>query len=259
MWGAVSFAEDVNLINDGPTLAGTYSRLDFQKSQLQGGASFRNIAAVLHHNSREMYYRDRIGNISTSVVQQDQEINDAPVVVHVLPRFPMFGGWKSDFTFGWDVPASSLVSNVLVAGDAAISSPDRYMLNVTFGSAFVSAVVDQAVVRIMLPQGATDIEFIAPFDFDEVKHTISYNFLDTTGHPTIELTKNNVISSYHNRHIQILFSVSSTALWMKPLVLSGLIFCFFLLSMIYMRIDMSDSNKDKKDVVSVDKKIKKNN
>lgn len=48
-----------------------------------------------------MYYRDEIGNISTSHLQ----ILEESVEVEVRPRFPLFGGWKTHYIIGYNLPS----------------------------------------------------------------------------------------------------------------------------------------------------------
>lgn len=48
-----------------------------------------------------MYYRDEIGNISTSHLQ----VLEDSVEVEVRPRFPLFGGWKTHYMIGYNLPS----------------------------------------------------------------------------------------------------------------------------------------------------------
>ena len=243
MWGNVEFEEIVDLVNDGPKFIGSYSRLDFQRSGFVGGGSTRGVSATLVPQAQDIYYRDEIGNISTSFIQRDEYDDNSLITVQLLSRFPLFGGWKTNFKFGYNVPAQFLVSKV-IAPIGAKEDLNRFVLNITFGSSLLTTVADEAFVKIMLPEGATDIELVAPFGFDEEKTTISYNFLDLTGHPTLELVKKNLVSYYHARHVQVYYSVSPQALWMKPLVVSGAFFILFLFAMIVSRIDFSIASEN---------------
>ncbi|CAN0480393.1 unnamed protein product, partial [Ectocarpus sp. 8 AP-2014] len=48
----------------------------------------------------DIYYRDNIGNISTSAVRH----NLGGVELSVLSRFPMYGGWKNAWYQGYNLP-----------------------------------------------------------------------------------------------------------------------------------------------------------
>ncbi len=61
------------------------------------------------------------------------------VVVALLPRYPLFGGWSTRFLFGWSMP---LPDAVLRAEGGA------YMLTALLGPAIQDVVVDELVVRV---------------------------------------------------------------------------------------------------------------
>ena len=46
----------------------------------------------------DVYYRDLIGNISTSNLRADYSVGES--VLELQPRFPMFGGWRNHYTIG---------------------------------------------------------------------------------------------------------------------------------------------------------------
>lgn len=70
---------------------GEWSRLEYQADPRQHGvASFRQLAAVLPRGAHSLYFRDEIGNVSTSHVRHFRD----KLEVALLPRFPLFGGWS---------------------------------------------------------------------------------------------------------------------------------------------------------------------
>ena len=70
---------------------------------------------------RGLYYYDFIGNISTSVARRDED----KVSFEIEPRFPIFGQWKTDFNFGYNMPTKyHLYQNQ--------NKPDNYIFNFTF-------------------------------------------------------------------------------------------------------------------------------
>lgn len=56
---------------------------------------------ILPASAQDVYYRDEIGNISTSHLQ----VLDDSVEVEVKPRFPLFGGWKTHYIIGYNLPS----------------------------------------------------------------------------------------------------------------------------------------------------------
>ena len=59
------------------------------------------LQTVLPASARDVYYRDEIGNISTSAMR---ELDDM-VELDLRPRFPLFGGWKTHYVLGYNVPS----------------------------------------------------------------------------------------------------------------------------------------------------------
>ncbi len=62
---------------------------------------------VLPASAADVYYRDEIGNISTSHLR---EMDDS-VEVELRPRFPLFGGWKTHYLLGYNVPSYQYLYN----------------------------------------------------------------------------------------------------------------------------------------------------
>ena len=60
--------------------------------------SVNNFKTLFPAAAKDVYYRDDISNISTI------HMND-PVELDLRPRFPLFGGWKTDYVTGYNVPS----------------------------------------------------------------------------------------------------------------------------------------------------------
>lgn len=57
----------------GALLKGSYSRFDYQRIQNSGASSVRSYKTLLPAAAADVYYRDEIGNISTSNLRVDEE------------------------------------------------------------------------------------------------------------------------------------------------------------------------------------------
>lgn len=62
---------------------------------------FLLLQTILPASAQDVYYRDEIGNISTSHLQ----VLEDSVEVEVRPRFPLFGGWKTHYIIGYNLPS----------------------------------------------------------------------------------------------------------------------------------------------------------
>jgi oligosaccharyltransferase complex subunit alpha (ribophorin I) len=231
-WGNIAIEEKYLIEHTGARLKGSFSRYDYQRTNQQASSSFRFITAVLPPTARDIYYRDQIGNISTSHVREESE---NAIIMQVLPRFPLFGGWKTDFYMGYNVPAWQYLSK-----ENGISF--TYVLNVTFGSPFPQVSVDEAVVRVILPEGASNIEWSTPFDIDEEGSSTVISYLDTTGRPALILKKANIVH-HHNDYFQVSYRFPAIYMLREPVFLMLAFAAFFAASMAYMRVELSISER----------------
>ena len=72
-------------------LQGEWSRLRYQQSPMRNGAAtIKEMTAVLPRDASSLYFRDEIGNISTSAVRRLRDKTE----VRLQPRFPLLGGWQ---------------------------------------------------------------------------------------------------------------------------------------------------------------------
>lgn len=96
---------------------------------------------LLPASSKDIYYRDEIGNISTSSVRR---MTDA-VELTIQPRFPLFGGWRTDYVLGYNVPAYQY----LYATGNSFALKMRLVDHV-----FDNSVVEHFKLRVILPEGS---------------------------------------------------------------------------------------------------------
>ena len=68
--------------------------------------SFNSLVAHLPKQAHSIYYRDQIGNISTS----DMRLVDDGLELDIATRFPIFGGWKTQFYLGYSIPTGNILS-----------------------------------------------------------------------------------------------------------------------------------------------------
>ena len=82
--------------NAGANHTGKFSRLRFQHDALGAGSSFQELRARLPAEAHSLYYKDLIGNVSSS----DTLRTPAGTAVALSLRYPLMGGWKVDFVLG---------------------------------------------------------------------------------------------------------------------------------------------------------------
>lgn len=100
-WGNIAVEETIDIVHSGALLKGSFSRYDFQKDTRSGQASVKSYKTMLPASATGVYYRDTNGNISTSAMRV---LKDS-VELDLRPRFPLFGGWRTHYTLGYNVPS----------------------------------------------------------------------------------------------------------------------------------------------------------
>ncbi|KAH1097260.1 hypothetical protein J1N35_014181 [Gossypium stocksii] len=225
-WGNVQVTEHYKLIHGGAQSKGEFSRLDFlARPNVRGASAFRYLVANLPPRAHSVYYRDEIGNISTSHLRGDSKKTE----LLIEPRYPMFGGWRTAFTIGYGLPLQ----------DFLYESDGKRFLNITFSSPMVELVIDALIVKVVLPEGSSDISVAAPFPVEQWQET-KISHLDIDGRPVVVLKKTNVVPE-HNQFFQVYYHFSQLSMLREPLMLiSGFLF-FFVACIVYMHADISIS------------------
>jgi len=239
-WGNVAVEEYYELWNTGAALVGPFSRLDYQHGMI--GNSFEELVMQLPGDATDVYYRDVIGNISTSHVWPDGE---GKLRFEYKPRFVMFGQWKTQFLMGYNLPASSYITY----------EGSRYTLDIDFAKDVEDAIIDHMEVRVIFPEGSSDIEINTPHRSSEVSSSIRKTFLDVQGRPVVSFTASDLVSD-HNDPMRIKYSFSTTNLFWEPFYVISAFFTLCAITMIAVRVDLSISpdKEDNSRLSSSDKK-----
>ncbi|TXG49531.1 hypothetical protein EZV62_025406 [Acer yangbiense] len=187
-WGSLQITEHYNLVHGGARHKGVFSRVDYQARSFSGAYSFKQLLARLPPRVHSVYYRDEIGNISTSHLRTDSRKSE----LEIEPRYPLFGGWKATFVIGYVLPLQDFLFE---------SSDGRRYLNFTFGCPLVETVVDKFTIKVVLPEGSKDPSAVVPFPVEQHLET-KYSYLDIVGRTVVVLEKKNAVP-VHNTPFQI--------------------------------------------------------
>lgn len=126
----------------------------------------------------------------------------------IRPRFPLFGGWRTNYVIGYNVPSYEYL----------FSSGSRYTLRMRFiDHIFDNMVIDKMTLKVILPERVRDVQLRAPFAVSATirpvtdlmltsfnvqvkkhKDEMHYTYLDYSGRPVISASKENLIE----KHIQ---------------------------------------------------------
>jgi oligosaccharyltransferase complex subunit alpha (ribophorin I) len=154
---AITVTESVRLVNGAASVLGEFNRIPFTHMKFNGlgnspfpvSHTVLEVQAVTPVDSFNIHYRDVIGNVSSS--QARREPTSEFTLVQIRPRFPLLGGWKTEFDFSFNEPVSGRLW-----GDA--SSETRHMLRIPIGHSFPRLFAKEQEVEIVLPSGAGNVE-----------------------------------------------------------------------------------------------------
>ncbi|KAJ8759132.1 hypothetical protein K2173_004139 [Erythroxylum novogranatense] len=224
-WGSLQITESYKLFHAGARHKGVFSRVEYQsRPSVSGVSSFKHLLARLPPRVHSVYYRDEIGNVSSSHLRTDSRKSE----LEIEPRYPLFGGWKSTFVIGYGLPLQ----------DFLFESPDgRRYLNFTFGCPLAETVVDKLIIKVVLPEGSKDPSAVVPFPVEQHLE-VKYSYLDVVGRTVLVLEKKNVIPD-HNIPFQVYYTFNPIFMLAEPLMLTSAFFLFFTACVAYLHMDLS--------------------
>lgn len=224
-WGTISVEEQIQMTHTGAKLKGSFSRYEFQKDGRSGQSALKSYKTNLPASAFGVYYRDMNGNISTS----NMNVLKDYVELELRPRYPLFGGWKTQYTLGYYIPSFEY----LFYGN------DVYTLKMrAIDHVFDDMVIKEAVVKIILPEGAFEMQLKVPYEVQRHNDTISHVYLDTFGRPTLIFSKENMVEN-HIEDFTLKYKFNKLMLLQESLLIIGFIFSVFVFSIICKRLDFS--------------------
>lgn len=109
-WGNIAITEFYKIKNVGPELKGEFSRVQFSSNnKFEAKNAWRGIETELPYEIWGLYYRDEVGNISTSKAFRD----DSRAVVRAAfsPRYALLGGWKANWEIGYNLQSGDFLKH----------------------------------------------------------------------------------------------------------------------------------------------------
>ncbi|CAL5322330.1 hypothetical protein CsSME_00000569 [Camellia sinensis var. sinensis] len=224
-WGSLQITEHYKLVHAGARHKGIFSRVEYQsRPSISGVSSFKLLLARLPPRVHSVYYRDEIGNISSSHLRTDSKKSE----LEIEPRYPLFGGWKATFVIGYGLPLQDFLFE---------SSDGRRYLNFSFGCPLADTVVDKLTIKVVLPEGSKSPSAVVPFPVEQHLET-KYSYLDVVGRTVVVLEKKNVVPD-HDSPFQVYYNFNPIFMLAEPLMLASVFFFFFVACVAYLHIDLS--------------------
>ncbi|KAH7887746.1 Ribophorin I [Phlebopus sp. FC_14] len=237
-WGANLNIEDkIYLHNAGPTLKGHFSRLEHQSQNYFRRLSSHILSDLTLHlppGITSAYFYDLNGNVSTSNLRSSPSVSKTSKgnqygILEMRPRYPVLGGWNYSFTLGFNTPLQDSVS-----WDA---TNEKYIIGVPVMTHIPGSVVDEAEIRIILPEGATEVESISPFATRSTAVSTHIAYLDTVGRPTISFAYDD-LTDKHAGMIYVSYKIPIAAHLKKPVAIATAFLSLFLFGFTARRVDL---------------------
>lgn len=230
-WGNIAVEETYHMSHDGARLKGHFSRYDYQRTPTH--AAIKSFKTVLPSAARDVYYRDEIGNISTSNMLMKED----SVEVEIRPRFPLFGGWQTRYYMGYNIPAYEYLHH----------KGDQFILKMRLADhVFDDFVVDKLVVKIVLPEGASNINMKTPYEVKRGKDELHKTYLDTTGRTVVVLIKDNVVEN-HIQDFELHYTFKKIQMLHEPFLCVAAFYILFISVIAMVRLDFSITKDEAKE------------
>ena len=142
-WGNIAVEEKYQIENVGAKLMGEFGRVDYDDEGVRGGRNaLRSLVSKLPLRANNLWYRDEIGNVSSSRAFRDWDF----VQIDLELRFPLLGGWKSNYNVGYSLPTKFHVN---------VEDDSTYVLDLQFGIGYDDILAKQYIYKVILPEHAT--------------------------------------------------------------------------------------------------------
>lgn len=232
-WGNLALEDNYkDLVNQGAKLDGPFSRLKYMYNPGASKNSISKFITELPSHAHDFYYRDEVGNISTSQYQRTEKVT----YLSFVPRYMLFGGWKTAFYYGCNFPLGEFLKH----------SGSTYRLTVPFNPVIPNVVFDKVTVRIVLPEGASDVKVIsAPSDYTRLPDERRKTYVDTFGRLVVTLEARNVIGA-SRKYIELEYQFPSHMLLHEPALLIGAFLALFAVAIAFAHINLKIGTEEDK-------------
>ena len=216
MWGNLAVEEWYAIEHRGAKLKGSFSRLDYTKGSAP--ASFNSLHATLPARAEDIYFRDDIGNISTSrIMHVDRDTKTKEVIFQ--QRFPLFGGWTTRFYYGYNLALENVLHK---------TADGMNRLKVPYASPMKDLIVEDMKVEIVLPEGVpAPIVKVGGKQIEDYDIEIRATYLDYTGRTVIILNDKMLASPERNEELEVIFKFTTFDLIWEPFYLITAFMCLF--------------------------------
>ncbi|OBA23568.1 Ribophorin I [Metschnikowia bicuspidata var. bicuspidata NRRL YB-4993] len=211
--------EYYELYNRGAELKTGFSRTDWLKGRfelLQDHHALSHLIFAVDETApyNDYYVTDKVGMVSSHKITHDNLV--------VQPRFPLFGGWKYNFTLGWTNSLETFVRKV-------VDEEDTYVAQFPLLNSLKDVHYDKVSINFYLPENAVYLNASAAEPFKNVLVGTDLSYLDVSdGHVKVTLEFTNVIDAVANTHVLIKYKYPAASYWHKVGKIAAFVFAGFM-------------------------------
>lgn len=242
LWGNIREVNNLYLKNEAAALDGEYSTIDYSPQNLQSGKnSLRWLTAKLNGGIHGLSIMDEVGNVTRPMARRVKD----DIELILVPRFSLFGGWKSSFFIEFSQDSSDFLFQ-------AKNDPDLFKFDFRFGHLFDMVLAKKYVLNVCLPQGSTLVSADLKYYFTSNSTFFQKSLLDSEGKTCHQYTFDNVMPMIFNQNFEVQFKVSGSNVWEKLIYLIWLCFAGNLIVFLLARVDFSFDSRDKAEKVKTE-------
>lgn len=213
--GKVSTEDYYELTNNGAQLKSGFSRGDWLKGRYDMIREHFAISQLEfpekeHVTFDDYYVTDKVGKVASH----------HPALGHIIlqPRYPLFGGWKYNFTMGWSNKIEEFVHEVE-------DQDDYYIARFPLLTGLREVYYDEVYLHFYLPEGAQFSTFSSPLVNQGVEVGAELSYLDVSnGHVKVTVKYTNLIDEMSNFDVYVKYRYTPKSFRAKVYKIAGFVF-----------------------------------
>ena len=229
MWGNVKEENRFFAMNQGATLDGEYSNIDFHAGDFATGKNaLRWITTRLPADIWGLSIFDEVGNITKPVAYKEK----GSIKLNLIPRFSLFGGWKANWFINYNQKSSKFLKESVTDSTLFVFSyPLPYMFDIVLS--------EEYVIKICLPEYSEVLHVNMNYDYVSSEVVRERGLFELFGKNCHQYTFINYLPDIFKKDFEIVFRYNRFYLWSKLFYLIGIVFIGFMVVFMLLRLDFS--------------------
>lgn len=201
----IAIEEYYELTNRAAKLQGGFLRLEWMKGRFEAtinhwALSTLQFLAPESSDFRDYYYTDLVGVVSTHKRAHNSLV--------LQPRFPIFGGWKYNFTLGWNDDLSKYVHKT--------AEDDTFIARFPLLNTLRDTTYQNVTLNFYLPEEAEFLGVASAVNYQNIVIGEEASYLDVyKGHVKVSLNYQNLFDDLSRVDVLIKYKYTPFSYWRK--------------------------------------------